>query len=77
MTEIYYIYLRRGGAVMAEEALQSLTDAGIIARDDHDTNAISSNELGLFQSPYQRRAAAMGRAKLTESFGEVIAFVSE
>ena len=37
LTEIYYVYFRRGGAVMAEEALRSLTDAGIVARDDHDT----------------------------------------
>jgi ribonuclease VapC len=37
LTEIYYIYFRRGGAVMAEDALQSLMDAGIVVRDDHDT----------------------------------------
>jgi PIN domain nuclease of toxin-antitoxin system len=36
LTEIYYIYFRRGGAVMAEDALQSLIDAGIVVRDDHD-----------------------------------------
>ena len=37
LTEIYYIYFRRGGAVMAEDSLQSLIDAGIVVRDDHDT----------------------------------------
>lgn len=36
LTEVYYIYFRRGGAVMAEDALQSLIDAGIVVRDDHD-----------------------------------------
>ncbi len=36
LMEVYYIYFRRGGAVMAEDALQSLIDAGIVVRDDHD-----------------------------------------
>lgn len=36
LTEIYYIYFRRGGAVMAEDALQSLIAAGIVMCDDHD-----------------------------------------
>jgi predicted nucleic acid-binding protein len=37
LTEVYYIYFRRGGEAMAEDALQSLLDVGIILRDDHDT----------------------------------------
>jgi PIN domain nuclease of toxin-antitoxin system len=37
LSEIYYIYFRRGGAIMAEDALQSVRDAGIVVRDDHDT----------------------------------------
>ncbi len=36
LTEVYYIYFRRGGAMMAEDAIQSLLDAGIITRDDND-----------------------------------------
>jgi PIN domain nuclease of toxin-antitoxin system len=35
LTEIYYIF-RRGGVVMAEDALQSVIDAGLVMRDDHD-----------------------------------------
>jgi predicted nucleic acid-binding protein len=38
LTEVYYIYFRRGGKQMAEEALQSVLDTGIIVRDDHDTD---------------------------------------
>jgi len=37
LMEIYYIYFRRGGVILAEEALQSLTDVGSVVRDDHDT----------------------------------------
>jgi hypothetical protein len=37
LTEIYYIYFRRGEAVMAEDALQPLMGASIVVRDDHDT----------------------------------------
>jgi PIN domain nuclease of toxin-antitoxin system len=37
LAEVYYIYARRGGMTMAEAAIQALSDAGIIARDDHDT----------------------------------------
>ena len=36
LTEIYYIYFRRGGVVAAENALQTLFTAGVIARDDND-----------------------------------------
>jgi predicted nucleic acid-binding protein len=38
LTEVYYIYFRRGAKDMAEEALQSLLETGIIVRDDHDTD---------------------------------------
>lgn len=37
LMEIYYIYFRRRGEVVAEDALQSLLDAGLAVRDDHDT----------------------------------------
>jgi PIN domain nuclease of toxin-antitoxin system len=37
LTEVYYIYFRRGGVIMAEDALQTLLDAGIAARSDNDT----------------------------------------
>ena len=36
LCEIYYFYFRRGGAILAEEALQSLFDVGVLLRDDHD-----------------------------------------
>lgn len=36
LAEIYYIYFRRGGTTVAEEALTSLFEVGIIMRDDHD-----------------------------------------
>src|SRR3989442_15171567 len=36
LAEVYYIYSRRGGMTMAEAAVQSLSDAGITARDDND-----------------------------------------
>lgn len=38
LAEVYYIYFRRGGKAMAEEAIQSLLDIGIVVRDDHDTD---------------------------------------
>jgi PIN domain nuclease of toxin-antitoxin system len=38
LIEVYYIYFRRGGEAMAEDALQSLLDTGIVVRDDHDTD---------------------------------------
>jgi PIN domain nuclease of toxin-antitoxin system len=37
LAEVYYIYFRRGGTVMAEEAVQAVLDVGIIVRDDNDT----------------------------------------
>jgi uncharacterized protein len=37
LMELYYIYCRRGGTVMAEDALHSVLDAGVVVRDDHDT----------------------------------------
>jgi PIN domain nuclease of toxin-antitoxin system len=37
LTEVYYIYFRRGGTTIAEEALISLLEVGVIMRDDHDT----------------------------------------
>jgi PIN domain nuclease of toxin-antitoxin system len=37
LTEIYYIYFRRGGVAMAEDAIQALSDVGIVLRDDNDT----------------------------------------
>ncbi len=37
LTEIYYIYFRRGGTVQAENALQTLFNAGVIASADMDT----------------------------------------
>src|SRR5438105_4316518 len=37
LTEIYYIYFRRGGVIAAESALQTLFSAGVIPRDDNDT----------------------------------------
>ena len=36
LTEIYYIYFRRGGVTMAETAIQTLLAAGVIPRDDAD-----------------------------------------
>jgi PIN domain nuclease of toxin-antitoxin system len=36
LSEIYYIYYRRGGVVLAEEVLQALDEAGIRVRDDND-----------------------------------------
>lgn len=36
LTEIYYIYFRRGGAAMAENALQTLFNAGVIASAEMD-----------------------------------------
>jgi PIN domain nuclease of toxin-antitoxin system len=37
LAEVYYIYFRRGGMAMAEDAIQSLLDVGIIHRDENDT----------------------------------------
>ncbi len=37
LTEVYYLYFRRGGASMAEDAVQTLTEAGIGIRSDNDT----------------------------------------
>jgi uncharacterized protein len=37
LVEVYYIYFRRGGMTLADDALQTLLDAGIVVRDDHDT----------------------------------------
>jgi PIN domain nuclease of toxin-antitoxin system len=37
LAEVYYIYFRRGGMAMAEDAIQSLLDVGIMLRDEHDT----------------------------------------
>jgi PIN domain nuclease of toxin-antitoxin system len=37
LTEVYYLYYRRGGAPMAEAAIQTLLDAGVVVRSDHDT----------------------------------------
>ncbi len=37
LMEIYYIYFRRRGEGVAEDALQSLLDTGLTVRDDHDT----------------------------------------
>jgi ribonuclease VapC len=37
LAEVYYIYFRRGGVTMAEDAIQSLMDVGIDVRDDSDT----------------------------------------
>ena len=36
LTEIYYVYFRRGGAATAENAIQTLLSAGVIARHDND-----------------------------------------
>ena len=36
LTEVFYIYFRRGGRAMAEDAVQSLIEAGVIVRDDND-----------------------------------------
>lgn len=36
LAEVYYIYHRRGGAAVAENAIQDLLDAGIVAREDAD-----------------------------------------
>ena len=37
LTEVYYIYFRRRGAVVAEDAVQSLLEVGIMVRDDAGT----------------------------------------
>jgi ribonuclease VapC len=37
LAEVYYIYFRRGGMALAEDAIQSLSDVGIIVRDENDT----------------------------------------
>jgi predicted nucleic acid-binding protein len=36
LAEVYYIYFRRGGTTMAEDAIQFLQDVRIIIRDDND-----------------------------------------
>ena len=36
LAEVYYIYFRRGGRMMAEDAIQSLLDVGILVRSDND-----------------------------------------
>jgi hypothetical protein len=37
LTEVYYIYFRRGGVPMAEDAIQTLIDAGVAIHSDNDT----------------------------------------
>lgn len=37
LTEVYYVFFRRGGKAAAETALQTLLDAGIVACEDADT----------------------------------------
>ena len=37
LTEVYYIFFRRGGASAADTAIQTLLDAGIVPREDADT----------------------------------------
>jgi PIN domain nuclease of toxin-antitoxin system len=37
LAEVYYIYFRRGGESMAEDAIQSLLEVGILVRNDSDT----------------------------------------
>jgi predicted nucleic acid-binding protein len=37
MAEVYYIYLRRGGETMAEDAIRSLLEVTVVVRDDNDT----------------------------------------
>jgi ribonuclease VapC len=37
LAEVYYIYFRREGMALAEDAIQSLSDVGIIIRDENDT----------------------------------------
>lgn len=36
LSEIYYLYFRRGGTAVAEDALQTLLDAGVLVRDDNE-----------------------------------------
>jgi hypothetical protein len=36
LAEVYYIYFRRGGRLMAGDAIQSLLDVGILVRSDND-----------------------------------------
>ena len=36
LAEVYYIYYRRGGTPMAEDAIQALMDLGIVVRSDND-----------------------------------------
>ena len=36
LAEVYYIFHRRGGAAVAESAVQDLLEAGIVAREDSD-----------------------------------------
>ncbi len=38
LTEVYYIYFRRGGLPMAEDAIESLIAVGITVREDNDAN---------------------------------------
>ncbi len=37
LTEVYYVFFRRGGQAAADNAIQVLLDAGIVAREDADT----------------------------------------
>jgi PIN domain nuclease of toxin-antitoxin system len=37
LAEVYYIYFRRGGLTMAEEAVEALLEAGVIVQDFADT----------------------------------------
>ena len=37
LAEIYYLYFREGGVSLAEEALQTLEEAGVVLREDHDS----------------------------------------
>jgi len=37
LAEVYYIYFRRGGVTMAEEAIKSLLEAGVVVQDFVDT----------------------------------------
>lgn len=36
LTEVYYVFFRRGGKAAADTAIQTLFDAGVVAREDAD-----------------------------------------
>jgi PIN domain nuclease of toxin-antitoxin system len=50
LVEVYYIYFRRGGASLAEIAIQSLQGAGVIVQDLHDT--AFWKEVGVLKGSY-------------------------